>query len=286
MHLVIISGMSGAGKSVALNVLEDLGFYCSDNLPAGLLRTFVDELSSSGDRIFDRVGVGIDARNLSADVERIPALVQELRAGGLSCEIIFLQAKEDVLLSRFSETRRRHPLSDRNVGLLEAIIEERKLLAPIIDAADLIIDTSATTTYDLREQISERIAGREPHALSILIESFGYKHGLPGDADFVFDVRCLPNPYWEPELKPLTGLDEPVRAFLDAQPRVQEMIDDIAKFLESWIPRYQDFQRSYLTVAIGCTGGQHRSVYVTEAIAKRLGTADAPIRTRHHELSR
>jgi UPF0042 nucleotide-binding protein len=286
MHLVIISGMSGAGKSVALNVLEDLGFYCSDNLPAGLLRTFVDELSSSGDRIFDRVGVGIDARNLSADVERIPALVQELRAGGLSCEIIFLQAKEDVLLSRFSETRRRHPLSDRNVGLLEAIIEERKLLAPIIDAADLIIDTSATTIHDLREQISARIAGREPHALSILIESFGYKHGLPGDADFVFDVRCLPNPYWEPELKPLTGLDEPVQAFLDTQPRVQEMIDDIAKFLESWIPRYRDFQRSYLTVAVGCTGGQHRSVYVTEAIAKRLGTSHGPIRTRHHELSK
>jgi UPF0042 nucleotide-binding protein len=286
VRLVIISGLSGSGKSVALHVLEDLGFYCIDNIPVGLLRSVVEEILLREDSVFDSVGVGLDARNRPSDIDKIPALVQELRADGLACEIIFLQARDDILLSRFSETRRKHPLSSDIVSLPEAIANERALLGPIINAADLVIDTTATTVYALREQIRKRIAEREPRSLSILIESFGYKHGLPADADFVFDVRCLPNPYWEPQLRPLNGTDAAVRAFLDAQPAVQEMVRDVAAFLAHWIPRYQDFQRSYLTVAIGCTGGQHRSVYVVEAVALALAEAHGPIQTRHPELRR
>jgi UPF0042 nucleotide-binding protein len=249
-----------------------------------LLRSVVEEILLRRDSGFESVGVGLDARNRPSDIEKIPALVQELRADGLTCEIIFLHARDDVLLSRFSETRRKHPLSGNDISLPEAIAKERELLSPIIDAADLIIDTTGTTVYGLRQQIQQRIGTREPGSLSILIESFGYKHGLPPGADFVFDVRCLPNPYWEPQLRALCGKDAPVKAFLDAEPRVQEMVADITAFLEHWIPRYQDFQRSYLTVAIGCTGGQHRSVYVAEAVADLLSHRRGPIRTRHHEL--
>lgn len=286
MRLVIISGLSGSGKSVALHVLEDLGFYCIDNIPAGLLRSVVEELLLRDDAVFDGVGVGLDARNRPSDISQVPALLRDLRADGLTCEIVFLQARDDILLSRFSETRRKHPLSSDVVSLPEAIANERALLGPIINAADLIIDTTATTVYALREQIRERIAEREPRALSILIESFGYKHGLPPDADFVFDVRCLPNPYWEPQLRALNGTDAAVRAFLDEQEQVQEMVGDIAAFLAHWIPRYRDFQRTYLTVAIGCTGGQHRSVYVVEAVARALAKHHGSIQTRHPELRR
>ncbi len=286
MRLIVISGLSGSGKSVALHVLEDLGFYCIDNIPAGLLPSVVDELLPREDAVFERVGVGLDARNRPEDIARIPELLQELERDGVDCEIVYLQAADDVLLSRFSETRRRHPLSSEQTSLPEAVAKERELLGPIINAADLIIDTSATTAYALHEQIRERIGERAPAELSILIESFGYKHGLPPDADFVFDVRCLPNPYWETQLRPLTGKDEAVKSFLDSEPRVQEMITDITAFLERWIPRYRDFQRSYLTVAIGCTGGQHRSVYVTEAVAEGLAARFGTIQTRHPELRR
>ncbi|HEX7081044.1 MAG TPA: RNase adapter RapZ [Gammaproteobacteria bacterium] len=284
MRLVIVSGLSGSGKSVALHLLEDLGFYCIDNIPVGLLRSFVEEILLANDGSFTDVGVGLDARNRPSDIEQLPALTKKLRADGVECEIIFLQAADDVLLSRFSETRRKHPLTNAAVSLREAIAKERELLGPIIDAADLIVDTTGTTAYALRERIRDRIGKKETGALSILIESFGYKHGLPPDADFVFDVRCLPNPYWETQLRPLSGRDPEVVAFLDAQPLVQEMIRNIVDFLERWIPRYQDFQRSYLTVAIGCTGGQHRSVYVAEAVARMLRARHESIQTRHHEL--
>jgi len=283
MRLVIVSGLSGSGKSVALNVLEDAGFYCIDNIPVGLLRSFVKEIEPRQDPDYDQVGVGLDARNLP-DVAQLPGLIDELRESGSGCEVVFLQASDDVLLSRFSETRRKHPLTSDNISLPEALAKERQLLGPIIDMADLIIDTSSTTVYDLRDLLRERIANRDQTTLSILIESFGYKHGLPADADFVFDVRCLPNPYWEPKLRPLNGRDQPVRDFLGAEAQVQEMIVDIEAFVSRWIPRYQSFQRSYLTIAIGCTGGQHRSVYIAEALAERLMTAHGPIQTRHNEL--
>jgi len=285
VRLVIISGLSGSGKSVALHALEDLGFYCIDNIPTTLLRSFVDELLLRNDPAFENVGVGLDARNRRrSDIAEIPTLVKALRVNSVACEVVFLETDDKVLLSRFSETRRKHPLTDESTSLAEAIQKERELLGPVIDTAELVIDTTDMTVSQLREQIVDRVAPRRPGKLSIMIESFGYKHGLPANADFVFDVRCLPNPYWEPQLRPLSGNDAPVRSFLDAQPLVQEMIAAIAAFLEEWIPRYQDFQRSYLTVAIGCTGGMHRSVYVAEAIAKRLEKKYGPIRTQHDEL--
>ncbi len=284
MRLVIISGVSGSGKSVALHFLEDLGFYCIDNIPVALLRSFVDEIVTRDDPAFANVGIGLDARSRPTDIAAVPALVQQLRTDGISSEVIFLQTDNKVLLSRFSETRRKHPLTDKDTGLEEAIAKERALLAPIINTAELVIDTTGMTVYELREQIRERVAPRTPGSVSILIESFGYKNGLPPNADFVFDVRCLPNPYWELSLRRLNGKDEPVKIFLDAAPAVQEMIDDIIAFLQKWIPRYQDSQRSYLTIAIGCTGGMHRSVYVAEAVAERLGGATRSIRTHHTEL--
>ncbi len=283
MRLVIISGLSGSGKSVALTVLEDAGFYCIDNIPVGPLRSFVKEIQPGEDADYDQVGVGLDARNLP-DVAQLPGLIDELRKAGASCEVVFLRAANDVLLSRFSETRRRHPLTGDDVSLPEAIAKERELLGPIIDMADLIIDTSSTTANDLRELVRDRVGKRGQDSMSILIESFGYKNGLPADADFVFDVRCLPNPYWVPELRSLNGRDQPVRDFLGAEAQVQEMIDDIDGFLKHWIPRYEKFQRTYLTIAIGCTGGQHRSVYIAEALAERLTAAHGPIQTRHHQL--
>jgi UPF0042 nucleotide-binding protein len=284
LRLVIISGISGSGKSVALHVLEDLGFYCIDNIPVPLLKSFVEEIVPRNDPAFENVGIGLDARSRPSDLAEVPALVHKLRSDGLSCEIIFLQTDTKVLLSRFSETRRKHPLTDDKTNLEEAIAKEREILAPVIDSAELVIDTTRMSVYGLREQIRERVAPRTPGAVSIMIESFGYKHGLPANADFVFDVRCLPNPYWEPQLRPLSGKDAPVKAFLDAAPMVQRMVDDITAFLEEWIPRYQDFQRSYLTVAIGCTGGMHRSVYVAEAVAKRLAAKHGNIRTHHSEV--
>lgn len=284
MRLIIVSGLSGSGKSVALRLLEDLDFYCVDNIPVRLLRPFVTEMTNRDDYTFENIGVGLDVRSHHADMAEIPELVTSLEQTGTSIETIFLQADTNVILKRFSETRRKHPLTDKNTTLEEAIAKERELLAPVFRSADLIIDTTKTNVYELREQIRDRVAQRGESTLSIQIESFGYKHGLPDNADFVFDVRCLPNPYWHPALQMLNGKDQPVIEFLDAQPLVRQMIDDISHFLESWIPRYENFQRAYLTIAIGCTGGQHRSVYIAESVAKRLEKTHGSIRVRHNEL--
>ncbi len=283
MRLVVLSGLSGSGKSVALNALEDAGHYCIDNIPIALLQSFVDETLPQQDPTFSNVALCADARN-AADIPRLPLLVQEMRKAGIACEVIFLQADEDVLLSRFSETRRKHPLTTERVSLTEALEQESQLLAPIVDIADLVVDTSAMNVHQLRDLIGNRVASRAEGKLSILLESFGFKRGLPADADFVFDVRCLPNPYWEPELRSLTGLDRPVREYFEKQPQVRAMVDDIAEFLHRWVPRFKDSQRAYLTVAIGCTGGRHRSVYVAEAIAERLLSTDS-LQTKHHGLS-
>ena len=284
MRLIIVSGLSGSGKSVALNVLEDLGYYCIDNIPVALVQSFTRDILPRQDPAYEFVALGLDARNVP-DLAELPPLIRDVRGSGIDCELVFLNADDDVLLSRFSETRRKHPLTGEKLGLVEAVATERKLLSPIIDMADLIIDTSQTTVYDLRDQVRERVGGRDVDRLSILIESFGYKHGLPAEADFVFDVRCLPNPYWEPTLRHLCGRDEPIKEFFEAAPEVGEMITDITAFLDKWIPYYQNFQRKYLTIAIGCTGGQHRSVYIADRVAERLDGKHAPIKTRHHELS-
>ncbi len=284
MRLIIVSGLSGSGKSVALNVLEDLGYYCIDNIPVSLVQSFTREILPRKDPAYEFVALGLDARNVP-DLAELPPLIRDVRKSGIDCELVFLHADDDVLLTRFSETRRKHPLTGEKLGLVEAVAAERKLLSPIIDMADLIVDTSETTVYDLRDLVRDRVGGRDADSLSILIESFGYKHGLPAEADFVFDVRCLPNPYWEPSLRHLCGKDEPIKQFFEAAPDVEKMIEDITGFLDQWIPYYQNFQRPYLTIAIGCTGGQHRSVYIADRVAERLDGKHAPIQTRHHELS-
>lgn len=285
MRLIIVSGLSGSGKSVALDVLEDLEFYCVDNLPAPLLEALVPELETRREANLDRTAIGVDARSLPQDLERLPGVIERLTDKGFECELLFLHARDDILVSRFSETRRRHPLSREGLSLKDAIAAERELLASIRDAADLVIDTSQSSVAELRSLVRHRVAGRDEGDLALLFESFGFKHGLPSDADYVFDVRCLPNPYWESALRPLTGLDAEVRNYLSAQSQVGEMLEDIAAFLERWIPASKEYDRAYLTVAIGCTGGQHRSVFIVEQLATRFRNRYGPVHIRHNELT-
>jgi len=282
MRLIIVSGLSGAGKSVALHVLEDLGYYCIDNLPAALLKSLVDEVSSGAEQ--NRLAVGIDARNRRRDLESLPSLIEEFRQQNIQTDVLFVLADDEVLLKRYGETRRRHPLAEHGAALRAAIREEREILSEVIDSADLVIDTSRSSIYELADVIRDRVDRRKSTSLSVLIQSFGFKNGIPADADFVFDLRCLPNPYWNLKLRQLTGLDEQVVDFLDAQDSVAAMYADIVAFLQRWIPEYQNAHRAYLTVAIGCTGGQHRSVYMAEKLAASLREADAMVQTRHNEL--
>ena len=284
-RLIIISGLSGSGKSIALHALEDLGYYCIDNMPAGLLRALLDEITKPGENAADRVAVGVDARNRKEDLDALPDLVKQIKASGINVDLLFLQADDDILLKRYSETRRRHPLADIASELRAAIAHERELLGPVINAADLVIDSSRTSVYELADVIQQRVDRRRTNQLSILIESFGFKHGIPADADFVFDLRSLPNPYWNAELRSLTGLDGPVAEFLDGQALFGQMYDDILAFLTRWIPEYIGVHRSYLTIALGCTGGQHRSVYMAEKLAAALQAVHDPVHTRHNEIT-
>lgn len=286
MRLIVVSGLSGAGKTVALHTLEDLGYYCIDNLPANLLPAFAATMVEHGGPDFQYAAVGIDARNPASELRNLPGILSDLRQQGVEGELLFLEADDDSLIKRFSETRRRHPLSGDSVALAEAIQRERALLGPLSSFADLRIDTSATTLHQLRDLVRLRLDKRPRHAVSLLFESFGFKHGVPQDADFVFDVRCLPNPHWHPQLRPLTGCDAPVAEFLEADPLVEEMYRDIQSFLTTWIPRFQADNRSYLSVAIGCTGGQHRSVYLTERLARHFREAGTlHVIVRHRQLS-
>jgi UPF0042 nucleotide-binding protein len=286
MRLIIVSGLSGSGKSVALHVLEDLGYYCIDNMPAALLNSVVDEVTLGGDQPAQLLAVGVDARNRRKDLEALPELIKDLRKRGIQTDLLFLQASDDVLLKRYSETRRRHPLAEHGTALRAAIASEREILSEVVNSADLIFDTSRTSVYELADAIRERIDQRRSNTLSVLIESFGFKNGIPADADFVFDLRCLPNPYWTVELRGLTGRDREVSEFLDAQPAFINMHDDILAFLKRWIPEYIDVNRGYLTVAVGCTGGQHRSVYMADKLAAALRDIHEPVLTRHNELGR
>jgi UPF0042 nucleotide-binding protein len=283
-RLVVVSGLSGSGKSVALNMLEDLGWYCIDNIPAGLVQAVVSHSVQTAEPAYRRLAVGLDARNRPDDLAAIPALLDGLAGTGLRCEIVYLHADDEVLLRRYAETHRRHPLAGDDRSLADAIAEERRLLHPLIDRSDLVIDTSRMSVHELRDLIGRRIESQGPGRLSILFESFGFKHGVPGDADFVFDTRTLPNPYWEPTLKPLTGRDGPVIAFLEASPQVQRMADDMVRFLEARLPEYQAANRGYLTVALGCTGGQHRSVYLVERLAAHFRRQYPNLLVRHNAL--
>jgi len=286
MRLVIVSGLSGSGKSVALHMLEDLDYYCVDNIPAGLLPMFISHTVRSHESTYGYTAVGVDARNRPAEIASVPKLVDELKRSGVHCEVLFLRADEESLLKRYSETRRRHPLSRDGLGLAEAIHQERTLLEPIADAADLIIDTTRTSVHELRELIRQRVGDRVQGRMSILFESFAYRQGVPGDADFVFDVRSLPNPYWEPGLARLTGRDPEVIEYLERHAIVTKMFEDIARFLDEWIPELLKTNRSYLTIAIGCTGGQHRSVFLVERLARHFSARFPLVHTRHQVVGR
>jgi UPF0042 nucleotide-binding protein len=286
MRLIIVSGLSGSGKSVALHLLEDIDFYCVDNIPAALLKPFISHTIRGTDDIYPRTAVGLDARNRPNEIETIPALVAELRRIGISCEVLYLHANDEVLLKRYAETRRKHPLVTGEVSLREAIASERRLLEPITLAADLVIDTSHMGVHALRERIRERIDRRRDGRLSLMFESFGYKHGIPGDADFVFDVRSLPNPYWEDSLRHLTGRDPEVIEYLGGQSSVARLLASLTGFLGERIAEFAQANRSYLTVAVGCTGGQHRSVYVADRLAEHFKQSYPQVLTRHDSLQK
>ena len=285
LRLIIVSGLSGSGKSVALHVLEDLGYYCIDNIPVALLKSAVNEVHSREGPAAELLAVGVDARNRPQDLEALPGLIDELRNQSVRTDIVFLHASNEVLLKRYSESRRRHPLARHGAELRRAIDTEREILAQINAAADLVIDTSKTSVYELGDAIRERVDRRKSDSLSVLIESFGFKYSIPADADFVFDMRCLPNPYWSDELRGLSGLDDAVIEFLNEQALFAAMYEDIVAFLNRWIPRFEDAHRGYLTIAIGCTGGQHRSVHMAEKIAAELRKHHEPVLTRHNNLT-
>jgi len=283
MQLVIISGRSGSGKSIALQALEDLGYYAIDNLPAMLLSSLVDELRDQGEQ--SRLAVSIDARNLPGALKKLPRLLTELHQRDIHFQIVYLTTDARILLERYSATRRRHPLTRHSdLTLEEAISKEEDTLSAVRDLADLTIDTSRMTVHDLRSRITYQVALHKSDKLTITFESFGYKRGVPLDADLVFDVRCLPNPYWDPMLRESTGRDADVQAFLSEYPIVKAMGDDIHAWISRWLPAYQSSQRSYMTIAIGCTGGQHRSVYSVEQLAKRMAENDIETHIRHREL--
>ena len=284
MKLIIVSGRSGSGKTTCLHVLEDIGYYCVDNIPASLLGALAERLSAQ-DLELEHVAVSIDARNLYEDLEQFPRIFDSLSEKPLKGQIIFLDADDNTLLKRFSETRRKHPLSDDQLGLLEAIIYERELLEPIATLADLTLDTSNLNLHQLRDIIKNRVAMNDNKGLALQFQSFGFKNGVPVDADIVFDARCLPNPYWVEALRPLNGLDHEVESFLANQPEVEEMLEDVRRFLEKWLPRFASNNRSYITVAVGCTGGQHRSVYLCEKLVKHFRTKGYNAQVRHKELA-
>jgi RNase adapter protein RapZ len=285
VRIIVVSGLSGSGKSVALHMLEDLGFYCIDNMPAALLKPFISHTVRSAERTYERTAVGLDARNTAAEIATIPGLLDELKRSGIHCEVLFLVASEEELLRRFAETRRKHPMSREHLGLREAIDLERRLLEPIAYAADLTIDTSRMGVHELRQFVHQRVEQRAVGRLSITFESFGFKHGIPGDADFVFDARSLPNPYWEPALRNLTGRDAEVVRFLESHASVTRLIDDIERFMLARVPEYLAMSRGYLTVAVGCTGGQHRSVYIVDRLAARFASYYSHVTARHSGLA-
>jgi len=278
VQIVLVSGLSGSGKSIAIAVLEDVGYYCVDNLPLAMLQPLVDYLKQEG---HERIAIAIDARS-SASFTQLPQIADALRDQGADLRVIFLEAKTLTLVQRFSETRRRHPLSSDTVSLQEAIQLEREMLADIAPLAHRI-DTSDLSASALRLWIKDLI-GQDRSRITLLFESFGFKHGIPLDADLVFDVRCLPNPHYVAELRPLTGRDQPVKAYIEASPNAMALLADIRGFVENWLPCFIRDHRAYLTVAIGCTGGQHRSVYFAETLAAAFREREQVL-VRHRELS-
>jgi UPF0042 nucleotide-binding protein len=276
--------MSGSGKSVALNTFEDLGFYCVDNLPAELLPEFVRSVARD-DGAPEKLAVGIDVRNRHSDLANIPGWLSAVGSLGLDPRLVFFETSDEVLIKRYADTRRRHPLSHLGLSLADAISLERQVLKPLRQVADSVIDTSALNVHQLRRQVITDFGLAGDTTLSLLFESFAYRRGVPADADFVFDTRVLPNPHWNPELRPLSGRDAQVREHLDAQPEVREYARQVEDFLDTWLPRLRSETRSYVTVAFGCSGGRHRSVYLAERLARHCrDNGWAEVAVHHREL--
>ncbi|ANP75501.1 RNase adaptor protein RapZ [Vibrio crassostreae 9CS106] len=283
MRLIVVSGQSGAGKSVALRVLEDLGYYCVDNLPVNLLNNFVESVRESN----QNVAVSIDIRNLPKEPQLVTDTLEQLEsATNIDVDVLFLDASKQTLLKRYSETRRIHPLSigQEKLSLEQAIDLEKTLLSPLAEQASIVIDSSDCNLYELSEKVRFKVEGKEKQELIIVFQSFGFKFGLPSDADYVFDVRFLPNPHWEPDLRPMTGLDAPIHSFLEQHQEVIELKQQIQGFVEQWLPMLEKNNRSYLTVAIGCTGGKHRSVYLTQKIGEYFEQLGHQVQIRHVSL--
>ncbi len=283
-HLVIVTGLSGSGKSVALRTLEDLGYYCVDNLPAALMPAFVQAISQGSGGLAHKMAVGVDVRNRQENLNRLPEILAELARTGVGYRLVFLDTGDDVLIKRYSETRRRHPLSGDGLALADAIAEERRLLKPVLAIADRTIDTSDLNVHQLRRLVITEM-GVAAGAMTLLFESFAYRRGVPADADFVFDARCLPNPHWDTRLRPLSGKDAPVREWLESKPDVMHYAGDLGGFLETWLPRFEAESRSYVTICIGCTGGRHRSVYLAERLAEHFRDREwGEVAVHHREL--
>ena len=282
-RLVVVSGMSGSGKTIALRTLEDLDYYCVDNLPSALMPAFVAAVTQAQPGLHPRLAVGIDVRNRADDLNRLPEILAELGRSGIEHRLIFLDARDDVLFKRYSDTRRRHPLTGEGISLNDAIARERALLEPVMSIAERVIDTSELNVHQLRRLIATEL-GLAGGPLSLLFESFAYKRGVPPDADFVFDARCLPNPHWDARLRPLSGKDAPVREWLAAKPEVSQYLEDIQRFLDTWLPRFEADNRSYVTICVGCTGGRHRSVYLCERLAEHFRENRSQALTFHLEL--
>lgn len=283
-RLIIVSGLSGAGKTVVLNTLEDLSYYTIDNLPISLLGELITQFSKDDSDLPYLIAIGIDARNKKSELDFLPERINALLDKQIAAELIYIDANDEALTKRFSETRRKHPLSSDQVSLLDAINQERKATLEIAQAADLRVDTSFMQLNELRDIVRERIARREKALLSLQIISFGYKNGIPKDSDFVFDLRCLPNPYWKKHLRQYSGKDQPIIDFLTKQDSAIEMLSDIESFLGRWIPKFETDNRSYLSIALGCTGGQHRSVFMTEQLAKKFMQQGKQVIMRHRDL--
>ncbi|NUO78195.1 MAG: RNase adapter RapZ [Lysobacter sp.] len=267
--LIIVSGLSGSGKSVALHTFEDLGYYCVDNLPAELLPEFVRSVVKADDGAPAKLAVSIDVRNRHSDLANIPGWLSTVGALGVDPKLVFFDARDEVLLKRYADTRRRHPLSQLGLALADAIALEHQVLRPLRQIADAVVDTSDLNVHQLRRYVITEFGMGGETGMSLLFESFAYRRGVPADADFVFDARALPNPHWDPTLRPLSGRDAGVREYLQAQPYVQQFVGQIGEFLDTWLPRLQaDSTRSYATIAFGCTGGRHRSVYLAERLAE------------------
>jgi UPF0042 nucleotide-binding protein len=281
-HLIVLTGVSGGGKTVALRALEDLEFYCVDNLPPSLLPQLVDAVGRGAGRR-RRIAVGVDVRNRGAGFKHLPTILSELAATGVQLHLIFLDCRNEVLLKRYSESRRRHPLASRGMSLADAIGKERRLLRPLMAIAEKVIDSSDLNVHQLRRLVATGYA-QATEGMTLMFQSFAFKRGLPLDSDFVFDARCLPNPHWQPRLRPLSGKDAPVREFLEGEPLVAEYLADTTRWLDTWLPRFEQDDRSYVTIAIGCTGGRHRSVYLVEQLAAHYRETRESVLTFHREL--